>query len=154
MRKPYGRIFNSFSKIKFSGKLVTVGDAVSYGAIKNELDPDIIVFDFLEKRRPVSENIRQTLGEFKGKDFFVRNPSGNITNELWDAIRKSLEDDGKVKIVVSGEEDLSVLPFILESPTNTVILYGLRDRGMVRVKVNKKLKDECRKLVDKMKGSR
>jgi GTP-dependent dephospho-CoA kinase len=107
----------------------------------------------MEKRKPVSENIRQTLGEFKGKDFFVRNPSGNITNELWDAIRKSLENEGKVKIVVSGEEDLSVLPFILESPTNTVILYGLRDRGMVRVKVNKKLKDECRKLVDDIRGS-
>jgi GTP-dependent dephospho-CoA kinase len=153
LRKPYGKIFHSFEKIKIFGKLITVGDAVSYGAIKNGLSPDIIVFDFLEKRRPVSENIRQTLGEFKGKDIFVRNPHGNITSELYDAVRKSLETEGKVKILVSGEEDLAVLPFILESRTNTVILYGLRDRGMVRVKVNKKLKDECRKLVDSMKGS-
>lgn len=150
-RKPYGRIIDSF-KIKFSGKLVTVGDAVSYGAIKAKLDPDIIVFDLIEKRKPVSEDVRKTLGNFKGKDFFVINPPSNITDDLWNAVKKSLEAEGKVKIVVKGEEDLAVLPFILESPENTTILYGLKDRGMVIVKVNKNLKDKCRKLVREMMG--
>jgi uncharacterized protein (UPF0218 family) len=150
LRKPYGKIFHSFYKIKISGKLITVGDAVSYGAIKNGLKPDIIVFDFMEKRMPVSENIRKTLGEFRGREFFVSNPPGNITNGLMEAVKRSLGIEGKAKIVVRGEEDLTVLPFILESAAGTVILYGLKDTGMVRVKVNKKLKDECRKLVDDM----
>lgn len=153
LRKPYGKVIDSFDKIKFSGKLITVGDAVSYGAIKAKLNPDIIVFDLIEKRKPVSEDIRKTLGQFKGKDFFVVNPPGNITSELWDVVKKSLEIKDKVKIVVKGEEDLAVLPFILESPLDTTILYGLRDKGMVRVKVDKKLKDKCKRLIKEMKGS-
>ena len=152
LRKPYGKIFNSFNKIKFSGKLITVGDVVSYGAIKAKLNPDIIVFDLIEKRNPVDENVRKTLGQFKGKDFFVVNPPSNITDDLYDAVKKSLEADGKVKIVVKGEEDLTVLPFILESPENTVILYGLKDVGIIKVKVNKKLKNECKRLIEKMRG--
>jgi len=152
LRKPYGKIFSSFEKIKFSGKLITVGDAVSYGAIKSKINPDIIVFDLIEKRKPVSEDIRKTLGGFKGKDFFVSNPPSNVTGELWDIVKKSLEVKDKVKIVVKGEEDLAVLPFILESPLDTVILYGLREVGIIRVKVDKKLKDKCRRLVKEMKG--
>lgn len=131
--------------------MITVGDAVSYGAIKNGLHPDIIVYDLIEKRMPVSEKVKKVLNNFKGKKFVAKNPPGNITKDLWSSVKKSLKVKGKVKIVVKGEEDLTVLPFILESQVNTTILYGLRDRGMVIVKVNKKLKDECKKLIKCMK---
>ncbi len=81
----------------------------------------------------------------------VNNPPGNVTDELQELVRKSLKEKSKVKIFVKGEEDLAVFPFILESPINTVILYGLKDKG-VMVKVSKNIKNECKKLLRYMKG--
>ena len=153
-RKPYGKLFSSINEVKISSKskLVTVGDVVSYKAIEDGLNPDIIVVDLKKMRVPVDEKAKILFREFKAKKITVRNPAGNITDELQKAVKKSLKEKSNVKIFVNGEEDLAVLPFILESPINTVILYGLKDKG-VMVKVSKRIKHECRKLLKYMKGS-
>ena len=56
----------------------------------------------------------------------------------------------EIKIFVDGEEDLLVLPFVLEGDENLVVFYGLRDRGLVLVNVNKYVKEKCRKLLERM----
>ena len=156
-REPYGKLFSSVNEIKIPSKrvgikLVTVGDAVSYNAIDAGLNPDIIVVDLKKMRVPVDEKTKILFKKFKAKEIRVRNPAGNITDELQQAVKKSLKEKSNVKVFVNGEEDLAVLPFILESPIGTVILYGLKDKG-VMVKVSKRIKDECRKLLKYMKGS-
>jgi uncharacterized protein (UPF0218 family) len=146
-RKPYGKLFSSVNEIKIpSKKLITVGDVVSYNAIEDGLNPDIIVVDLKKMRVPVDEKAKILFKKFKAKEITVRNPAGNITDELQQAVKESLKEESNVKIFVNGEEDLAVLPFILESPLNTVILYGLKDKG-VMVKVSKRIKNECRKLL-------
>jgi len=153
-RKPYGKLFSSVNEVKISSKskLITVGDVVSYNAIEDGLNPDIIVVDLKKMRVPVDEKAKALFRKFKAKKITVRNPAGNITDELQKAVKGSLKEKSNVKIFVNGEEDLAVLPFILESPLNTVILYGLKDKG-VMVKVSKRIRNECRKLLKYMKGS-
>ncbi len=152
-RKPYGKVFSSIDEINIpsASRLITVGDGVSYNAIKGGLNPDIIVFDFKNMRLSVDEKTKTLFKKFKGKKLVANNPPSNITDDLWGVVKKSLKEKSKVKIFVRGEEDLAVFPFILESSINTVILYGLKDRG-VMVKVSKNIKNECKKLLKYMKG--
>jgi len=80
----------------------------------------------------------------------VKNPPGVITKEFWEVIKESLKVKGPVKIIVDGEEDLAVTPFVMEGDSDTVILYGLFDKGFVLVNVNKDVKEKVRKLLEKM----
>ena len=73
-----------------------------------------------------------------------------ITKELWEVIKESLKVKGPVKIIIDGEEDLAVTPFIMEGDSDTVILYGLLNKGFVLVNVNKSVKEKVRKLLEKM----
>lgn len=152
-RKPYGKVFSSVDEVKIpvKTKLIAVGDVVSYNAVKAGLNPDIVVYDLRKRRVPVDRKTEKLLESFKAKKFVAKNPPSNITAELWDRVKKSLKLKSNVKIFVKGEEDLAVLPFILESPIDTVILYGLKDKGVI-VKVNKKIKKECRELLKCLKG--
>jgi len=80
----------------------------------------------------------------------VKNPPEMITKELWEVIKESLKVKGPVKIIIDGEEDLAVTPFIMEGDSDTVILYGLLNKGFVLVNVNKSVKEKVRKLLEKM----
>ena len=73
-----------------------------------------------------------------------------ITKEFWEVIKESLKVKGPVKIIVDGEEDLAVTPFIIEGNSDIVILYGLLDKGFVVVKINKDIKEKVRKLLKRM----
>lgn len=151
-RKPFGRIFTSVDEIKSrlkGKKVIAVGDAVSYFLIKNKLPPDILVYDKKILRKPVNTEISQSIDNFRAKKFSVKNPSSTITNDLWKKVKESLVLSDRVKILVEGEEDLTVLPFVLESPEGTLILYGLGS-GFVLLEVNNNLKKECKKLLSQM----
>ena len=152
-RKPYGRIFEKVKDAKpiiSCKRIVSVGDVISFNLIKQGIEPDILVFDEKEKRKDVEPNVRKTLHGFKGKFFIVRNPPSHITHNLWRVVKESLRQNEPVKIFVDGEEDLAVLPFILESDEDTVILYGLFDKFVV-VEIDKKLKNKCSKLLNRLK---
>lgn len=106
------------------------------------MNPDIIVFDLKRERKPVDAKTKNIFSKFKAKKIKVNNPPSNITEDLWDAVKMSLKEKSKVKIFVEGEEDLTVFPFVMESPIDTIILYGLGNSG-VMIKVSKKLKQKC-----------
>jgi len=101
-------------------------------------------------RKEIDKETRKLLENFRGKILRVKNPSGKITKEFWKTIKQSLESAEPVKIVVEGEEDLAVTPFIMEGDSDTVILYGLMDKGFVLVNVNKSVKEKVGKLLDRM----
>jgi len=153
-RKPYGKLYTTTPKdIKnqLEGKkIVCVGDIISSNAIKDGISPDIIVFDLKGYRKDIDVKTRKILEDFEGKTFRVKNPPKMITKEFWEAIKESLEAKSPVKIIVDGEEDLAVTPFIIEGNSDTVILYGLLDKGFVLVNINKYIKEKVRKLLKKM----
>jgi uncharacterized protein (UPF0218 family) len=77
------------------------------------------------------------LGSWGELAFRVRNPAASITREAWDAIRLGLQhEEGPVRVVVEGEEDLLGIPCFLEAPVGSVVLYGMPDQGVVVVRVD------------------
>lgn len=127
-----------------------VGDIISVNVIKAGVCPDIIVFDLKGYRKDIDVKTRRILENFKGKILRVKNPTGMITKDFWEVIKMSLKVKGPVKIIVDGEEDLAVTPFIMEGDSDIVILYGLFNKGFVLVNVNKYVKERVRKLLKKM----
>ena len=100
----------------------------------NNLQPQICIVDNKIERHPVQNELNHT-DNIK----HVNNPAGVITDELIDVLIDSINhatSDNPVIIVVEGEEDLAVLPCILNAPKDTMILYGQPKEGVVLVKVN------------------
>jgi len=128
-------------------KLVGVGDVVVAGMAKQKVDADLYIVDFHVMRRPVKP-VRLNVG----KTFYAANPAGTITKEAWLTVKKALSRKGKAKLVIKGEEDLLVLPAVMNAPENSIIVYGQPDQGIVLVRVTKKKRSECRKIIGFMKG--
>jgi uncharacterized protein (UPF0218 family) len=67
----------------------------------------------------------------------VRNPTGVLTSELWNAIIDAWTDARSARIVVEGEEDLASLAAILHAPEGATVIYGIPDRGLALVQVDR-----------------
>jgi uncharacterized protein (UPF0218 family) len=128
-----------------------VGDIISANMIRAGFEPDIIVYDLKRYRKEIEKDTRKILENFRGEIFKVRNPPSTITKEFWDIIEESLELRKPAKLIVEGEEDLAVTPFVMEGDFDTVVLYGLMNKGFVLVEIDKDLKDKVGKLLERMK---
>ena len=154
LRKPFGRVYTSLDAVRelIKGRrIIAVGDVISYMLISAGIIPDIIVFDKKERRRKIMSEIEELLEGLDVPKLSVKNPRGNITPELWNTVKEALKFEKSVKIFVSGEEDLAVIPFIIECDEGTLILYGLVDEGFVLVEVNKDIKKKCKELLSEFK---
>jgi hypothetical protein len=72
-----------------------------------------------------------------------------ISKDLWDKIHEGLEEEGSL-ILVKGEEDLAVLPCIIEADWDSVVLYGQPDEGIVYVKVTEEKKFDAGTIIKMM----
>lgn len=124
-----------------AGPVLAVGDVVSLTLKRLGIDPALFICDFLTQRGEVDPTYEQELGSWGEMAFRVRNPAATITREAWDAVRLGLQhDEGPVRIVVEGEEDLLGIPCFLEAPDGAIVLYGMPGKGVVVVKVDAALK--------------
>jgi hypothetical protein len=80
----------------------------------------------------------------------VDNPPAEITDSAIEVIKKVFSMAGKVRIMVSGEEDLLVLPVCVYAPENSVVMYGQPNQGLVIVKVTPEIRNKAQKLLDLM----
>jgi hypothetical protein len=55
----------------------------------------------------------------------------------------------KVVIKVNGEEDLAVIPVALAAPLDCEIYYGQPGKGVVKIKVTERVKNEIKLLISK-----
>jgi len=83
------------------------------------------------------------------KTYHVKNPAGVITLEAWETIKRAMKDE-EALIVVEGEEDLLALPCIVESPNNSLVLYGQPSKGLVVVDTNTNVKSEASLILSRM----
>jgi uncharacterized protein (UPF0218 family) len=132
--------------------VVAVGDVVSLTLKTLGVTPRLFVCDYQTQRglpggQATPAAAKQAahektlyeieLGSWGDLAFRVRNPAASITREAWDAVRLGLQhDDGPVRVVVEGEEDLLGIPCFLEAPVGSVVLYGMPNRGVVVVRVD------------------
>ena len=146
LKKPLGKIYKKVGKPR--GRVIAVGDIASYELVRSGIIPSLMIYDNRVKRRPTSKRIKRVLDSVGYETFRIRNPRSTIQEDAWVAIGEGLRR--KSKIIVSGEEDLLVLPAVLLAKNGSLIFYGQPNRGMVLIKVNAKKKREIRKLVDEM----
>ncbi len=140
-KRPWGELYKGKGlgpalriKSDIAGEdVIVVGDVTLRNITEVGIRPKLAIVDLKTKR--------ENEVKFFGETIVVKNSPGTISRELWKAIHENIDKEG-VTILVRGEEDLAVLPCILESDWNTVILYGQPDEGIVLVRVDedKKMK--------------
>jgi len=130
-------------------KLVAVGDLCSVSAITEGLLPDMIVVDFKTRRGNEAE-IERFFRELNWKTIDVVNPPGVLTRSMWQGISEAYKSEERVMVVVQGEEDLATLVCIALAPPNSIVLYGLPERGVVVVSADEEAKQKVKKVLLQM----
>lgn len=142
LRKPLGQLHKSIYSIKESLQtqleeeklIISIGDVTSMKLFESGIQPQICIVDNYTKRKPIEHNLNHT------KNIkYVDNPAGVLTDELIDLCVKSINEasnSNPLIIQVSGEEDLAVLPCVLNSPKDAFVLYGQPNEGVVLVNVD------------------
>ena len=162
LKKPLGQLIKGPPNITFKiikeiikklhpPKIITVGDIVTYSAKKHHIPLSIAIIDQKTMRKESNVKIDYTDKETLVK---VANPPGTITFNAWKAIEEAMLKRKEVIILVDGEEDLLALPAIYLAPEGSIILYGQPHEGVVIVESNQKTKEEIRKILLEMEGSK
>jgi uncharacterized protein (UPF0218 family) len=129
--------------------VVSVGDTVSKNLEKNHILPKLSIIDNKAMRkatRPFSSTAERTM--------YVRNPKATITDEAVQAIRDSLRDNSRTRMIVDGEEDLLTLIAILYAPEDSFVIYGQPYEGIVVVKSTHAKKEEVSRILKSMENAR
>ncbi len=148
LKRPFGKVFSGdglkpAEKIKETLKgenVIVVGDVTLKNILAVGIKPSLAVIDLKTKRKIKEEPV------FKEKVMKAKNPPGMITSDLWDKIHESMGKGGSL-IIVDGEEDMAVLPCILEADWDSVVLYGQPDEGIVLVKVTEEKKFDAGTII-------
>lgn len=155
LKEPFGRLLpgapektmsslNSIISETHPERITAVGDVVSRETFAAGITVNLRILDHISMRKPT-----KAFNQKVTKTYRVKNPAGVITLEAWETIKHAMKDD-EALIIVEGEEDLLALPCIVESPTNSLVLYGQPSKGLVVVDTNPKLKDEANRILSRM----
>jgi uncharacterized protein (UPF0218 family) len=125
--------------------VVAVGDTVSRNMHKQGVPARVLITDSLRKRRRVAPAVFPV-----SLVVHVSNPAGVITEEAVVAVREALEGDGRVHLVVDGEEDLLVLVAVLYAPLGGLVVYGQPGEGVVVVRVTDAKRAEAAEFLKAM----
>ncbi len=131
-------------------KIVTVGDQCSHTLYRLGFTPDIAVVDFMVQRGDIGD-MKADILKIGQIVINVENPPGVLTKDLWNAVKVAYQKDEKVRIEVTGEEDLATLPCVWLAPENTKVVYGLPNIGLVVVTDYKKARIKVENVLTKMK---
>jgi uncharacterized protein (UPF0218 family) len=115
-------------------KIITVGDHCS-----SKLFSDVKIFDGKIERKDIQTTLTHSLT--------CKNPAGTIQSDVWPIIQKAINTDQN--IFVHGEEDLLVIPVVLLSEIDSLVVYGFFSKGVCLVKVSEKVKKDFQQLLDK-----
>ena len=155
MREPLGPVIPESDlvlHVRRSDTIITVGDMVTVTLVNAGYQVALALFDFKTKRND-HRDFRERLQNLPGDRARAKNPPATITKELWtrleDAILK-VNTGGQVLLEVDGEEDLGALPVIILAPDGAKVLYGMPDRGIVVVTVDKHTRRMAKRLLDLM----
>ena len=153
LKKPLGILLpdsdatrdNISKNIPLGSFVITVGDATTEKMVKFGFNPSLQIIDSVEKRnkRDLPEGNAATV-------LTCTNPAAEITDESVSLIQKSFGMTLPVRIIVSGEEDLLVLPVAVYAPDNSVILYGQPNEGLVIVHVTEEVRNRARSIMISM----
>jgi uncharacterized protein (UPF0218 family) len=128
--------------------IVSVGDVVSRNMIEHGIPLNVLIVDNKVMRKPI-----QPITVDTDQTLYAKNPPGTITDEAWAAIRSAIEQKGKTRVMIDGEEDLLTLVAVLSAPEDALVVYGQPHVGIVVVKVTEETREKMRRIVDAMEES-
>ena len=128
-----------------------MGDICTIKVHEQVRTPNLCIVDLKTKRnKSLTKQQKKVIGNIGNKIVNVINKAGTISEELWNAIKKSIDSTDRVRIVVEGEEDLATLAAISLSKIGTKVIYGMPDKGMVVVDVDQHSKMRVDALLERM----
>ncbi|MDZ7849733.1 MAG: GTP-dependent dephospho-CoA kinase family protein [Halodesulfurarchaeum sp.] len=150
-KEPLGDVYESTEPLLADrgAPIVAVGDVVLAHLGRAGVTPTLSIVDGRTERGPVEADVLADRPE-AATEFTVENPAGTIMAELVEAIEAGFADSRPMRIIVTGEEDLAVLPAILLAPAGTTVVYGQPGEGMVAVEVDAELRARVGSLLDRM----
>ena len=136
---------NILKHLEENSYIITVGDRTTEKMIDFDLIPSLQIVDGIEKREK-----REPPKLVNATEITVENPPAEITSQSIDVIKKALSMESPVRILVTGEEDLLVLPVCIHAPENSVVMYGQHNEGLVLVKITSEIRNKAQSLLDLM----
>ena len=136
---------NILKHIEQNSYIITVGDRTTEKMIDFDLIPSLQIVDGIEKREK-----REPPKLVNATEITVDNPPAEITSQSIDVIKKAFSMESPVRILVTGEEDLLVLPVCIHAPENSVVMYGQPHEGLVIVKITSEIRNKVQSLLDLM----
>ncbi len=136
---------NILKHLEENSYIITVGDRTTEKMIDFDLIPSLQIVDGIEKREK-----REPPKLVNATEITVDNPPAEITSQSIDVIKKALSMESPVRILVTGEEDLLVLPVCIHAPENSVVMYGQPNEGLVLVKITSEIRNKAQSLLDLM----
>lgn len=130
-------------------RIIAVGDVVSSTLINKGVIPHLTVYDRRNERRDLKAG-EHPADLLALPERMVENPPGTITPGLVEAMKLGIEDHGKTKVRVVGEEDLAALVCAAIAPTGSCLLYGLPGKGVVLVHTDAKINQAAQILIRSM----
>lgn len=128
--------------------LIVVGDVSTETLVAIGCVPDISIVDSKTLRED-----REIVRIPGAKEVYTRSPAGEISQDAWETIKKTIKEATRDKIpiviYVDGEEDLLTIPATLEAPLGAFVVYGQPGEGLVLVRVSKDTKKKCNQLLSK-----
>ena len=125
-------------------KVIAVGDVVATYMLRSGLTTDLIVVD-LRTMRGRAESCNYRLFSLT-----VHNPSGQISQEAYDALRLATTGNSIRSICVHGEEDLLALPLATLAPIGSIVVYGQPLVGLVIMRITSSMKRDAKRILHKM----
>ena len=153
LKEPMGPIFSDPAGLldRVEGRLIAIGDIVTYHFERGGVSPDLAVVDGRTKRVAVDEAVRAAPSS-SARRMTVENPPGTLSADLLAGLIEALDSPEQTVLSVDGEEDLAVLPAILAAEIGASVVYGQPDEGMVHVAVTPDRKAEVADLLARMDG--
>ncbi|HET9946668.1 MAG TPA: DUF359 domain-containing protein, partial [Patescibacteria group bacterium] len=146
LQKPFGPVIRSFPSEVSGERMVTVGDITTKLANKEQKNQWLSVIDFTVERKPFFTNIHELNFDGSEELHTIVNSAATITSEIWNVL-KDMESTKRHIVLVTGEEDLLVLPLIIFLPLGMNIFYGQPGQGMVWVVVSEETKQKAKALL-------
>jgi cytidyltransferase-like protein len=147
LQEPWGKVTGKAPHSINPEKTITVGDVTTKMFLDQGIHPRLAIIDLCIGREYFVKKIEELGFSSDQAVIHVKNPAATITPELITAIHKAFLSSKRFLIVVEGEEDLAVLPVLLEADNGFSVFYGQPGQGMVEVEVNDKIKKRTQDLI-------
>ncbi len=148
----YGRLIGEGEikqQVSRASKVYAIGDVVVSTLLGLGYKPAVSIFDCKVGRKAV---VYPEIKKAYPRPVKVRNRSGTISRELWDAVRKAGSSRKPVGIRIYGEEDLAALACAYLAPEGALLLYGIPGKGIDVVRVDVRIKRLAMGILREMKG--